>query len=281
MSRRRIARVLLVVSLGAAVSVPASADAYAPSPAQARAATAADDYSGIVALDNCSASVVRWPDSEPADNALVLSNGHCHELMGAREVVTDQPVSRDATLLAADGSDEVTLQTTSLVYATMYKTDVSLYRLDQTYQQLEDEYGVPALTVADEQTAPEQISVVSGYWKRTYTCASDGFVYKLHEADWDWTGSLRYGTPGCEVIGGTSGSPVLDPDTRSVVAVNNTINESGERCTMNNPCEEDENGTITVHQGVGYAEPTWWFTTCLDPQHRLDLSVAGCKLPKP
>ncbi len=53
------------------------------------------------------------------------------------------------------------------------------------------------------------ISVVSGYWKKTYNCNVDGFAYRLKEGDWTWKDSVRYTAP-CKVIGGTSGSPVVD-----------------------------------------------------------------------
>src|SRR3546814_2272200 len=59
--------------------------------------------------------------------------------------------------------------------------------------------------------------------------------------------SVRY-TSSCNTIGGTSGSPVIDDATGKVVAVNNTGNEDGARCTVNNPCEVAENGTVTVRR---------------------------------
>ena len=37
------------------------------------------NFAGTVALSNCSGSVVRMPDSEDNDPALVMTNGHCLE----------------------------------------------------------------------------------------------------------------------------------------------------------------------------------------------------------
>lgn len=65
--------------------------------------------------------------------------------------------------------------------------------------------------------------------------------------------SVRDSMPGCDIIGGSSGSPVVDDESGQVVAVTNTINESGEQCTINNPCEVNEDGTTTVTKGEGYA----------------------------
>ncbi|HET6988105.1 MAG TPA: hypothetical protein VFI00_15880 [Kribbella sp.] len=37
------------------------------------------DFTGIAALSNCSASLVRYAQSASTDKALVLTNGHCYE----------------------------------------------------------------------------------------------------------------------------------------------------------------------------------------------------------
>jgi V8-like Glu-specific endopeptidase len=53
------------------------------------------------------------------------------------------------------------------------------------------------------------IKVVSGYWKRIYSCSIDGFAYRLKEGQRTLKDSVRY-TSSCNTIGGTSGSPVID-----------------------------------------------------------------------
>ncbi len=278
-----------------AVSLPmlASAPGFsqesptAEAPAVARTGTiprpATPNFSGTVALSNCSGSVVRWQTSQPTDKALVLTNGHCHgdRFLGAHEVIVDQPYTRSVRLLNSDGSKAGTVHTVRVLYATMSRTDVTLYRLRQTYRDLQSQYGVPAFTLASAKPAPrdQPVEVLSGYWKIAYDCNLNGFAYRLHEGVWTWRMSLRYSDGGCQVIGGTSGSPVLDA-SRTVIGINNTINESGERCTLDNPCEEDRQGNITVHLHRGYGEETWLFYTCLT-NNAIDLSKPGCLLPKP
>ena len=105
-------------------------------------------------------------------------------------------------------------------------------------------------------------------------------MYRIKEGGWTWKDSVRY-TSACNTIGGTSGSPVVDDATGKVVAVNNTGNEDGARCTVNNPCEVDENGAVTVRQGINYAQQTYPFTSCFTTGNRLDLSASGCTVPKP
>ncbi|MFE0641045.1 serine protease [Streptomyces sp. NPDC058877] len=275
---------LLALLLAGAATAPAAASTSPEATARARTAqTTAVDFAGTVALSNCSGSVVRTPTSLPSDPALVLSNGHCLEsgFPAAGEVIKDQRSSRSFSLLNSAGSKVGTLRADRIAYATMTDTDISLYRLTKTYAQIQSRYGISALTLDDAHpTAGTAIKVVSGYWKRTYSCDIDGFVYRMQEGQWTWKDSVRY-TSSCNTIGGTSGSPVIDATTGKVVAVNNTGNESGESCTLNNPCEIDENGNVTVRQGINYAQETYTIVPCIGAGNVIDLNRAGCLLPKP
>ncbi|MFI6011734.1 serine protease [Streptomyces sp. NPDC051243] len=241
------------------------------------------DFAGTVSLSNCSGSVVRFPDSEDNDPALVMSNGHCLEtgMPGPGEVVVDRTSSRTFGLLNSSGSRIGTLRASKIAYGTMTDTDVAIYQLTTTYAQIKSSYGIDALKMADTHpVAGTAITVASGYWKRLYNCNIDGFAYRLKEGDWTFKDSVRY-TSACNTIGGTSGSPVIDQATKQVVAVNNTGNEDGQRCTVNNPCEVDESGNVTVRQGINYAQQTYQIPACFGVDNKLDLSASGCVLPKP
>ncbi|MFE4048283.1 serine protease [Streptomyces sp. YIM B13518] len=241
------------------------------------------NFAGAVSLSNCSGSVVRMPGSAADDPALVLTNGHCLEsgFPAPGQVLVDRASSRTFGLLNSSGAKVATLRADRLVYATMTDTDAAIYRLDTTYARIKSAYGIDALTLsATRPAAGTSISVVSGYWKRIYTCSVDGFAYRLKEGNWTWKDSVRY-TSACDTIGGTSGSPVVDGATGQVVAVNNTGNEDGGRCTVNNPCEVDENGRVTVRQGINYAQQTHLFPACFGVDNKLDLSASGCAVPKP
>ncbi|MEU6771145.1 serine protease [Streptomyces sp. NPDC046759] len=272
---------LAVLSSVAMAGLGATPAVAAPHTAVRPAVTV--NFAGTVSLSNCSGSVIRFPGSADSDPALVLTNGHCLEtgFPAAGEVITGQSSSRSFGLLNASGSRVATLRANQVVYSTMTDTDVTIYRLTTTYAQIKSAYGISPLTVNDTHpTAGTAIKVVSGYWKRTYSCGIDGFVYRLKEGDWTWKDSVRY-TSTCNTIGGTSGSPVIDTATGKVVAVNNTGNEDGERCTVDNPCEVDENGGVTVHQGTNYAEETYQIPACFTTGNKLDLAAADCTLPKP
>ncbi|MDL2077172.1 serine protease [Streptomyces sp. GXMU-J15] len=278
--RKPLVAVLGALAIAGAGAAPAVA---APERSEAPPAVRAVNFAGTVALSNCSGSVVRMPDSEDNDPALVLTNGHCLEsgMPAPGAVVVDRASSRSFGLLNSSGTRVATLRASKIVYGTMTDTDAAIYQLTRTYAQIRSSYGINALTLNDTRpVAGTAISVVSGYWKRIYNCSIDGFAYRLKEGDWTFKDSVRY-TSACNTIGGTSGSPVLDQATGKVVAVNNTGNEDGQRCTVNNPCEVDANGNVTVRQGINYAQQTYGIPACFGIDNKLDLSAPGCALPKP
>jgi hypothetical protein len=274
------------------LAVPADASVPAGTAGPARGATASvhsetglashANFTGIVRLSNCSGSIVRWKSSKPGDLAMMLTNGHCRKSYGADEVEVNVPSVRTVTLLKRDGTDAGTVSTTTLLYGTMAKTDVALYQLGVTYGELKSTYAVNALTIASHAPSPhERIVVISGYFRDAYRCYLNGFVYRLREDVYTWSHSLRYTDGGCDVIHGTSGSPDVKQGTRTIVGIHNTTNDNGLECTINNPCEVDRKGHITVHQGRHYGEQTWWFTTCLGADRQLDLDRKGCALRSP
>ncbi|MEU2564337.1 serine protease [Streptomyces longispororuber] len=296
MNKPLVGAVFTAVLVGTA-AVPAAAvsdQAPAPDKRAAQAAPAAGPraegtrakavtFAGTVALSNCSGSVVRVPNSQPGDPALVMSNGHCLEtgFPAPGQVIVDRPSSRSFTLLNASGGNAGTVRASKIAYGTMTDTDLSLYELTSTYRDIESRFGIKALDLdAAHPQAGRAITVASGYWKRMYKCNIDGFVYRLKEGRWTWKDSVRY-TSACQTIGGTSGSPVIDDATGKVVAVNNTGNEDGQRCTDNNPCEVDESGRVTVRRGINYGQQTYTVVPCVGTGNKIDLSRPGCTLPKP
>ncbi|TDC55815.1 serine protease [Actinomadura sp. KC345] len=283
---RRLAAAALAAVVGAGALTAAGAAQAAPvrpaAPAPQKPGGEVD-FTGIVALSNCSGSLVRGPRSRDTDPALVLTNGHCLEtgMPGAGEVIVDQESTRAFTLLERSGKKELgSLRATRIEYATMTDTDAAVYRLGTTYAAIEKRYGVPALRLSTARPHDgTEIRVVSGYWKTIYGCKIDGTVHRLREADWTWKDSIRY-TPECRTVGGTSGSPIVDARTRRVVGVNNTANEDGERCTLNNPCEVGRDGGITVRRGIAYGQQTHLLARCLGKGGDVVLD-RGCALPKP
>ncbi len=241
------------------------------------------DFEGIIELNNCSGSLVRFDNSQDSDAALVLTNGHCLEsgMPKPGQVVVGKASTRTLQLLNTAGKKAATLHAVEVVYATMTRTDIAIYKLSQTYADILSKYEIRPYTLArTEPVRQMNIEIISGYWHRGYSCAIEEIAYRLKEESWTFEDSIRYSRPGCEIIGGTSGSPIIETGTRTVVGINNTVNESGEECTINNPCEIDRNGNVIFEKGYGYGQETYWIYSCLDSKNQIDLSTKGCLLPR-
>jgi hypothetical protein len=235
-----------------------------------------------IALSNCSAALVRFPSSVDTNRAMMLTNGHCFEggMPSAGQVITNRPSTRSGTLLNAAGNRLGTVRADKVLYSTMTGTDVTLYQLNETFASIKTRYAATALTISKTRSPDgASMTIPSSYWKRIWTCKVNGFVNTLREASWTFKDSIRYNF-GCNTIHGTSGSPILDATSGNVIGINNTGNDNGGMCTLNNPCEVDANGKTTAVKGQSYGQQTYWFTTCLTATNALDLNVAGCLLPK-
>jgi hypothetical protein len=165
-----------------------------------------------------------------------------------------------------------------VLYATMTGTDVTLYRLNQTFATITSNTGVSPLTLSSSHPVQgSSMFIPSGFFKQIWNCTINSFVPTLREDQWTWKDSIKYDA-NCDTIHGTSGSPIVDLASNQQVGINNTGNDDGQSCTLNNPCEVDANGQIQVFQGQSYGQQTYWFTTCLNSSNGIDLTKPGCLL---
>lgn len=246
------------------------------------------NFLGTIGLNNCSGSVVKLIGSSKTDNVIMLTNGHCIGMgsyngrfpaMG--EVFQNVEIKRSVFLLDKYSETVAEVSTTSLLYATMTDTDMALYELDITYEILQNKFQIEPLILSDKSPEPgDQVEVVSGFHHVGFSCEIDRIIPQLKEVDWIWKNSFRYKIEGCDTYGGTSGSPVIDTQTREVVAIHNTGNDDGELCTMMNPCEIYPTGEIVASKGSSYGQNTSNLYTCLDNELKVDLDLNGCLLPK-
>ncbi len=240
------------------------------------------DFEGIVALSNCSGGLIQLEGVSDANPALIMTNGHCIEggFTPPGEFVSKRPSVRTFILLTPDGKSAGKVTANQVVYSTMTKTDLTIYKLNETYADIKAKFGIRPLTLSSSvPSMSEAIDIISGYWIRGYSCSIENFVNELHEEGYVWKNSLRFSRPGCETIGGTSGSPITKAGTKIVIGINNTGNEDGESCSMNNPCEVDQNGKISFTKGYSYGQQTYWLYSCLTTSNEVDIAVPGCQLP--
>ncbi|MFI8198583.1 alpha/beta fold hydrolase [Streptomyces sp. NPDC085942] len=241
----------------------------------------AGNLAGTVRLPNCSASLVRPRTARDEDKALLLTNGHCHPEGRPKpgEVITGQGAPIDGSVLSPAGR-ELGPVTGRVLYATMTGTDITLAQLDSTYADIRQKYKIEAFPLASTgPVAGQEIKVASSFLESVWSCQAEAVIPTLKEGDYTSTQAIRYAKE-CNTQPGSSGSAVVDADTRELVAVNSTSNRDGKECELNNPCEIDETGT-TVHQGRGYATQTAAIAACIGAGNTIDLKRQECTLPKP
>ncbi|APC33619.1 MULTISPECIES: trypsin-like serine protease [Nocardiopsis] len=237
------------------------------------------DVEGMVDLQGCVGSVVRTPASEPDAPALMLTNGHCvrEDWPAPGEALVDRPADLEVPVADPRGYPRVTARAERLVYATMTGTDVALYRLDRTYEQLASQ-GAKTFELGTTPVRPgDEVTMVSPGTRSD--CSVEAVPAHLREGGYQQDDPIRYASgEGCLPYPGMSGSVLLAPDGSTVVGVHNTHNRDGEECTDDNPCEVDADGNVTFERGRGYGQQVHTVPACLTDRSELDLSRRGCSL---
>src|SRR4051812_42465765 len=80
------------------------------------------DFEGIVALSNCSGSLIQLEKASDNDHALVLTNGHCHEdgFEEPGKILSHKPSDREFDLLNPTSASSIgQLHASETIYATM------------------------------------------------------------------------------------------------------------------------------------------------------------------
>ena len=211
------------------------------------------DFSGIAALSGCSGSIVNLGVPE-TDKAILMTNGHCLDMMDdeADAVILNQTYVRNIKAFK-NIRDSIMVRTNRILYGIMQPHDVALIELNITYKELLDR-GIKSFRLSPVQ-APvgEPLIFASGLFQEVTNCPLEAVIYRLKEDKWINENVLKY--TACDSKHGTSGSPLISARTNEIVGINMTGNDSGGKCTFNNPCEIDENGVVTVTPHAGHHVP--------------------------
>lgn len=236
------------------------------------------DFEGIVKLSGCSGSFVKFKGQSVKSRGMILTNDHCVDDQAYGTFTTHKPYSKSFQIYDKNKKFlPKSFVSTKIIYATQTNTDFALFEIPETYEQIEKLYNVTPLELMDYQAAVgDKISVITGLFGKVINCTVDGFVHQIVEDSWTWTNSYRYFD--CETGHGTSGSPIVMRDTREVVGINNTGNDDGGKCTLNNPCEVSETGVVTAIKGHHYGQQIMELYTCLNSSLQFDVKTPGCKL---
>lgn len=240
------------------------------------------NFQGLVKLFGCSGSIIILKGQPISNKALVLTNGHClPETFKANQAIYKRQSNKIMEVSDSDLNFR-SIEAKQLVYASLTNTDIAIFKLTESYQDLMDD-GIYPLELSDKRPQlGTNIEILSGMWKLAYTCQIDAFIPMLiedikiiiqKEGKLIFTDSIRY-SRGCKTIGGTSGSPIINSETREVIGVHNTTNRNG------SPCEVYEVNNVNCRTNSSYGQQTYQIYSCLNEDFEFDLSLEGCLLPK-
>ncbi len=246
-------------------------------------------------FSGCSGSLVAFDTYRESDEALVLTNGHCTgkgsykgRYPGAGEIFINQPPGRVKLRFYNTQGKSMRFAASALRYATMLKFDIAFYALGKTYGELQA-LGFEPLIISRREAVDEGQSLLlaSSYWRvegrldmwswvgQHYAPATQA---KLLEGPWSWWPMLRLRPTSVRLVGGMSGSPLLD-SAGQVVGLLNTGYTGGEPCSVHNPCEVAGDERL-VYAGAGYAMPLATLYGCVDEESgTLDIYLPECPLP--
>ena len=244
-------------------------------------ASVADLY-GMAALSGCSGGVVNIGRSG-SDKAVVLTNGHCTGgSLVANQAVVNKSASVSFQLFTETGS-QVSATSSKLIYASLMETDIGIYELTETYDQLEAK-GVKAFPLAQGSIAAgTRVRVTSSFWKLTMICDYERIVHKVIEGFGNDVSQPSIATnafklnSSCISKGGYSGTPVVNGRDEVVGLLFTGVSGSGNNCEEQSPCEEDENGDRMTIRNATYVARVDLLAPCIE-DGELNLDAAGCTM---
>ncbi len=238
-----------------------------------------NEIPGLAKYGNCSGIIFKFDSSRSDDKALFLTNGHCVHLPGHSLYLKYGDfyynMLFNKNLVLNSSGQEIT--TKRLIYSTMTSTDIALFELENTYEEL----GIEALVLGRNKMngTPEEIVVPSSYHGKLLTGKTSGLISVLQEATWKWNDAIILDLAG-DFKKGSSGSPVILRSTGQITAIGNTGNDGKPDCSIGNPCEVTEGQTTHSFPGRIYAQQVYQLYDCLDSKNVFNLYLETCPLPK-
>ena len=240
---------------------------------------AATNLQGTARVGNCSGALIRFPNQPITTKAFVISSANCLDGIELSPGETIHNKKIKVSMQIADRNNNFRNVTVSyLAYATMTQTNIAVYHLYSTYEELAM-VGIEPFEISSKHPQlGQQVDILSGYWAMGFSCKIEKFVNELQEGIWSYKDVIRYSAKGCEMIDGTSGSPIVVKNTRTIIGMDSTFNWDGENCTVGNPCEIDPEGSVISIKDRGYAQHTFHLHYCLTLSYYFDVNRHGCEL---
>lgn len=266
-----------------------------------------DHLNGLVSFHDCSGVVVQLGTSEK-DNAIVLTAAHCLSYSNLRminDLIRNQayfnkalPVPKTVFVNNPEKVEDAKsnwmprmhrYSVPKVLYSTLLGRDIALLELPTSVEALR-KLGVKVRKLSQKKSVVHQdVFITSSYRSLQQNCRIGIVPRYYHSRSEVMTGVFESTSvyplimePGCLVIGGWSGSPVLDAHDDTVIGVVSSSQETDvfynfgdfPKLSFKVPEGYDAGSTLI-------ASSIEILNTCLTPEGSLDLSLKSCELALP
>lgn len=224
--------------------------------------------------------------------AYVLTNGHCPDFPGSNDVLIDRPAPSSHRVIfnyfADTTAQQLTVPVSRIAYATMKGQDIAVLELSARYREIVrrgfEPWPITLAPPADDEPvvtvgAPLTSNPATSFL-RLAACSLEDRADVVLEYIWHWFDFDRHRCQ--DVMGGSSGSPVISRRTGEVVGLVNTTTIGAAEytdCFLNSPCEPSEDGA-TALSATSYVTPVVRIDRCFDLLGRFIISREGCPLDR-
>ncbi|MFJ9993963.1 trypsin-like serine peptidase [Pseudomonas putida] len=243
-------------------------------------------WSGIgrLTMENkrlCIATLIDSRDSSPTTNsgpAYILTSGHCVDTRNGR-IGQDQPAQGSIAFNYFSDTQEQrkVFALKRSLWSSMQGTDLALLELDATLDQVMAQ-GIVPLRLGNNPSEEKPVMVIGepssiGKGLRLASCTETPADFAM-EHPWVWRNVRANDCQGIST--GASGSPVITPGDRQVIAVVNSVtSDTDEPCATNSPCVNAQGSKDAPQRNI--AMPLNRVLGCFK-QGVADLALDSCQL---
>ncbi|MFP5459450.1 MAG: hypothetical protein ACLGG7_12010 [Bacteriovoracia bacterium] len=209
---------------------------------------------GIAKFSNCSGALVIFEGMPTTARALIVTNAKCltGRLPRPNAVLSNRLTLRSVSLFDASGKAHA-FTARRLLYATLTQTDLALYELAESYNDVQFKTSVrPFFVSVAPPVVGQDLEFISAFGPKRWSCQVQGFVRELRDERWRFSDVIRL-TEDCAVEDSPRGMPAVDLPTRTLFAL------QGPR---------------------GFAQQVAALGSCFNEKFEMDLELNGCELPK-
>lgn len=234
-----------------------------------------------VLVGKASGAIVKF-ENRSQQRALLITNGHnVYFTPFGGHSVENRSSKRVFKITDLKNNLLMKLNARKMLYSTMYHTDLAIYELQESYEEIESITGLRPLVISRRgPSIAEEVRIFSLKSNSYYHCHIFEIVPKLVEVNWTWLDSIKYDQD-CKVYEGSSGAPIVSMETGEVIGIHNTSARAHKPCSLSAPCEYAKDGKFSYHPGSSYGQNLHWLYDCLSENLEdleFDFNRENCKL---